>query len=489
MFRAELRGMEQMDIPYFQLDAGSRDLLDEEGNVIEKDFVKTSGYEKVRQRIAALSSVDRRFQLELIHASFVARDFGGPDQPPLFTAMRGAREPDNLLESAWEIARDIEGKAIWNGDEVAWIGHDTLPTSGRLRVQPLGPSLYSGLPGIAIFLAAQFAVDGGLRYRKATLGIARSLRRSLLDSALDRRTVRTSFLATGIGGAVGAGSTIYGLLKAGQILNDEETLDTSLCLSRLLDGDAIRADKKLDVVSGSAGAILSLLALWKYIGEAELLQKAVLCGERLLETRSSEGAWLTAARRPLAGFSHGAAGIGLALLRLNAIAPDVRFLQAAMAAFAYERTLLSPMACDWEDLRDGAKVRYGNAGWCHGAPGIALSRIGALKVVNAEEMELPLRSDLDFGLRYLLEKEIEGSGTVCCGEMGRADVLMEAARYLDRPGLEVLARQRVSSVVAALLPAEERPFVPGFFQGSAGIGYGLLRLIAPGRLPSVLLWE
>src|SRR5208283_2102007 len=179
----------------------------------------------------------------------------------------------------------------------------------------------------------------------------------------------------GIGGASGAGSTIYGLLKAGQILNDEETLDTALCLSRLLDGDAIRVDKNLDVIAGAAGAILSLLALWRQTGETELLEKAAFCGERLLEMRTTEGAWLTTSRRPLAGFSHGAAGIGLALLRLHAAAPDTRFQQAALAGFAYERTLLSQERCNWEDLRDhvtdNAKDHFAAAGWCHGAPGVA----------------------------------------------------------------------------------------------------------------------
>jgi lantibiotic modifying enzyme len=73
--------------------------------------------------------------------------------------------------------------------------------------------------------------------------------------------------------------------------------------------------------------------------------------------------------------------------------------------------------------------------------------------------------------------------------MGRAEVLLEAARYLDRPELEVQAQRRASCVVTGLLPSELRPFIPGFFQGSAGIGYGLLRLAAPDRLPSILLWE
>jgi lantibiotic modifying enzyme len=306
---------------------------------------------------------------------------------------------------------------------------------------------------------------------------------------VDRKTLRTFFLAAGIGGAAGAGSTIYGLLKVGQMLHDQETLDTALSLSRLLDEDAIRADRKLDVIGGAAGAILSLLPLWEQTGEAGLLEKAALCGERLLEMQSPEGAWLTFARRPLAGFSHGAAGIGLALLRLDAAAPDPRFRQAALAGFAYERGLLSPEACNWQDLRDHVKDRLAMASWCHGAPGVVLSRIGALELMPEAELESPLRSDLDFGLRYLAGGEIGKDGAVCCGEMGRAEILLEAARYLGRPELEVAARQRASCVVAGLLPPVERPFVPGFFQGLAGIGYGLLRLHAPERLPSILRWE
>lgn len=342
---------------------------------------------------------------------------------------------------------------------------------------------------MAVFLAAQFVVDGEPEYRRAAVGIARTLRRAFLESATDRKTIRTFFLAAGIGGAAGAGSTVYGLLKAGQILHDEETLDTALRLSRLLDADAIRTDKKLDVMSGAAGAILSLLPLWRQTGEAELLAKALLCGERLLETQGSEGAWLTLASRPLAGFSHGAAGIGLALLRLHAVAPDPRFREAALAGFAYERTLFSPGACNWEDLRDHVTDRLSLASWCHGAPGVALSRIGALKLVAGAEWQEPLRSDLDLALQRLEAGEIGNNGTVCCGEMGRAEILLEAAIYLGRPDLEARARKCASCVAAGLLPLEERPFVAGFFQGLAGIGYGLMRVSAPEHLPSILSWE
>ena len=38
MFRAEVRAMEQMDIPYFQLQTDSRDLLDGDGTVVERNL-------------------------------------------------------------------------------------------------------------------------------------------------------------------------------------------------------------------------------------------------------------------------------------------------------------------------------------------------------------------------------------------------------------------------------------------------------------------
>lgn len=51
--------------------------------------------------------------------------------------------------------------------------------------------------------------------------------------------------------------------------------------------------------------------------------------------------------RPLAGFSHGAAGIALALLRLHASRPEPAFLQAARDGVAFERAVFSPEERNW----------------------------------------------------------------------------------------------------------------------------------------------
>ena len=77
-------------------------------------------------------------------------------------------------------------------------------------------------------------------------------------------------------------------------------------------------------------------------------------------------------------------------------------------------------------------------------------------------------------------------------------MLLAASQKLSRPQLREIARKRATWLVAnaeqagayKLFPNLPRHvFSPSFFQGTAGIGYELLRLAYPELLPSVLLWE
>jgi lantibiotic modifying enzyme len=87
---------------------------------------------------------------------------------------------------------------------------------------------------------------------------------------------------------------------------------------------------------------------------------------------------------------------------------------------------------------------------------------------------------------------------LCCRNLGRVDVLLEAARRLRRRALGEAAPRRAAGLVRiadtagsfqlfANLP--RGVYNPGLFQGMAGIGYELLRLAAPEALPSILFLE
>jgi lantibiotic modifying enzyme len=77
-------------------------------------------------------------------------------------------------------------------------------------------------------------------------------------------------------------------------------------------------------------------------------------------------------------------------------------------------------------------------------------------------------------------------------------VLLVAAQKLLRPNLLETVNKQASWVVERakqlggfhLFPQLPKDvYNPGFFQGTAGIGYEFLRLPYPNLLPSVLLWE
>ena len=84
------------------------------------------------------------------------------------------------------------------------------------------------------------------------------------------------------------------------------------------------------------------------------------------------------------------------------------------------------------------------------------------------------------------------------GNLGRTELLLTAGEVLARPELSETAQALAWRAVARaertggfsihpLLPKQVDS--PSFFQGTAGIGYELLRAARPDLLPSVLMWE
>jgi lantibiotic modifying enzyme len=242
-----------------------------------------------------------------------------------------------------------------------------------------------------------------------------------------------------------------------------------------------------------------LLTLHQRTADPVLLAKAVACGDHLLRTRCGDSgirAWRTRGERPLTGLAHGAAGIALALLRLHAATGHARYRDAAREAIAYERLVYDAAARNWPDYRPAAGSN-GDAGhsvmWCHGAPGIGLARLDGLALDDdpacLREIDAALKTTIDFGLR--------GPDYPCCGNLGRIELLLEAGRRLDRPALCRRATSAAAAVVEraareggfrVIRDRPARSFKPGFFRGVAGIGYQLLRIADPERVPSVLLW-
>jgi type 2 lantibiotic biosynthesis protein LanM len=310
--------------------------------------------------------------------------------------------------------------------------------------------------------------------------------------------------ASNIGIASGVSSVIYALLKMSAFLKDPSFINDAEKVSDILSPEKIRKDQHFDILSGSAGCILGMLALYNHSGHAESLEKAILCGEHLLKnvTKNSDGScgWTTAEKKMLAGFSHGQAGIAYALLKLYEVTGNRAYRDAAMQAIRYENTLYAAEQNNWQDLRafeerkDNGPV-YMSA-WCHGAPGIGMARLAARHLLNDASAEPDIKNAIRETLRAA--RSMAGRDHICCGNMGLADMLLY---FAQKTGDSKLATESAELTAKVLLAAEKRGHFnillgsadhianTGFFQGLSGIGYSMLRQAFPDKFPGILVFE
>ena len=325
------------------------------------------------------------------------------------------------------------------------------------------------------------------------------MRRKLAEITVDPNGAeRLSRL--GIGGLIGLGSLIYSLLQIGKLVGEPALLGESQILAAWMTPERIHADSACDVLYGSAGAILALLALNREapevsVGGCSPLQAAADCARNLLDRQQSFSGGPRAWRSlpglpPLGGFSHGAAGICYALLRLYQQTGEPSLVESADEGFAFERTLYSSERKGWRDPKSTNAARY-SAGWCLGAAGEAVSRLAAREVLATPE----IRAELALGLEIARSAPPEPVDHLCCGMLGRAESLLFAAETLGdgelRRAAEELAREALvrRDKAGSFQWRKEMLgglFDPTFFTGASGVGYSLLRLASPRTLPCVL---
>jgi lantibiotic biosynthesis protein len=401
------------------------------------------------------------------------------------------------LETAHSIGRRIAGQAFWHEDRCNWIGA-SLKTGANgqaaLAYVTLGPDLYDGTSGIAVFLAELGAATGDTDIRRTAMGAMRHA----LSRAGDLPPSRSVGLYSGrIGIALAAA-------RVGRLLACDEFVEGGRGLARPL-GDA---GDEFDLIAGRAGAIVGLITLCELLDEPGLMDSACQLGEALVRTAIKENggwSWSSAKRaksRNLAGLSHGASGPGYALHELSAAVGNPVFFDAAEAAFRYERGLFDSKARNWPDLRDTGAGSSRSASrqfatyWCHGAPGIALARLRAYELTGQDTHHKEAIVGVETTRRFVEAVVMGGVGnySLCHGLAGNAEVLLYGQAVL---GADWMACRRVALGVAEagierfarrgiIWPCGTRGGeTPGLMLGLAGIGMFYLRLGDP-EIPSAL---
>ncbi|MFL5381170.1 MAG: lanthionine synthetase LanC family protein [Longimicrobiaceae bacterium] len=406
-----------------------------------------------------------------------------------------------FLHAAAALGARLCREAVWAGGRCNWVGDAQEPApEGWVVVQrSLGPVLYDGTAGVALFLARLHAATGERPFRTAARG---ALRQAL--GALGR--VGPPVTAAFHSGLTGIA---WALAEAGDALGEGAWTEEAAKLADTVAGVAPNA-QAVDVITGSAGAIPVLLGLARRLERPALAEAAARHGDFLLEAahRGPQGwSWHTLdmpKRADLTGYSHGAAGIAVALLELAAATGEARYREGAEEAFRYEAHAFSPEHGNWPDHRifgDPAAAAalppsYSMA-WCHGAPGIGLSRLRAWRLTGDAARLAEARTALATTVRALQAGLAAGGYgfSLCHGDAGNAELPLLAAEVLGEPKLALTAEQvgwaGIERHGAPALPwpcgVPNGGETPGLMLGLAGIGHFYLRLYDPAAVPSVLL--
>ena len=491
MLDAEGASLSQLDIPRFEMAANSTTLGMGPNTYLDDYFIRP-GVDEFFERWTALSPSDLQIQIAYIRATL---SDPSDTQEKRFTAVTIPRDaaalvPDEAIEAARAIAKTIMDGAI-HGDDgtVTWLTYAYNANSQFWQLHPMGLRLYDGIAGPAVFLAAIAKATGEREFAdlaRAALGVT---------SNLNAKNIETWLLSGGVGAGLGAPSMAYAQLLAGELLDDAKLKHRSLEIVRLLNESHIDADKRLDMLGGAAGCALVMSRVAAATGDPFCLEMACYAGHKLVKAMKPNNtphrAWPTIFSKHLAGYSHGVAGIADALSRLYDTCGNEEFRIAALEGAAYENTLYQPMEKNWTNLlAEQADGTYGPWNtWCHGAPGVALGRIGMLRHIRTTELE----RDLAVALETCGKEELSHLDHACCGNMGRIEPLIEHFRLTgDKASLEKARKLGFQVVKRAAekghyTTGEETTIsVPSFYQGLAGIGYQLLRLASPESFPSVL---
>ena len=422
------------------------------------------------------------------------------------TAATPTKAEGQLLDMAARIGRALCRAAYWHEDRCNWVGRNVreivAPGAPIVPlVTALGPELYGGTAGIALFLATLSGQIDAPNLDRTARG---AIRQALQSAPLVPSKLAASFHSGWIGIA-------YAAASIGQLLDEPELVTEALALAQ----KTMVTDRgaALDVIGGNAGSIAPLLWLAGLPGGAALQGFATDLAEELARAaiRNSDGwSWdpelasgAGMGHVPLCGLAHGASGMGLALMEIGVRLDRRDWIDGGLSAFAYEDGLFDAGRRNWPDLREYPELREERPApsrsfmiaWCHGAAGIGLARLRAYTLLpQHREALLPRIRDAIHATRdHLATFPGRADASPCHGRAGLTELLVAAGCTLDEPHWLDIARESWASLARRRAIADWPCGVasgrntPALMLGYAGIGYGLLRAAAPELTRSILL--
>lgn len=509
----EILQMLYNDIPMFSYNSSEKDLFSGYGNCI-KGYFEKSAIELVEEKLKNMDNHDLLQQKLYIVLSVASTEniaeakVREEKKQEVIRLLRKdiqiSLKEQSILWQCKNIVKKLRESAIYNSDrnKVGWIGVSLMGIEEiKWNVVPLNYDLYNGIGGIAVFLHAFCQTYNDSGCNDMCDAVDNSLD-EYMQSILEYDSIIGS--ENGSGFFTGECSLLNIFLILFQITSDNKYLSRAEKLfkvvkKQIISGVSVSMDN--DIISGLAGTIITVLKLYRFTNKSMYLEIAEKAGDRLLEAakKGDVGIGWSISGQPfiLAGLSHGASGIALALMKLGKFTKKDKYLKAAEYALQEEDSLYSEESGNWVDRRlfqgtTGEEDGRNPATWCHGSGGILLARIKMSQLVP-QEMNSIIKYDIEKAYISLMKYGGKKNQCLCHGNIGNLEILYEYAKFISDYELEKQIDCSIQKAIedsisywdCGLLPNYEHL---GFMLGITGIGYSLLRHVNK-DLPCILALE
>jgi lantibiotic modifying enzyme len=402
-----------------------------------------------------------------------------------------------FINAAFDIGCQFIKNAVWHKDNCTWLGENIQDVYNQksLVYENIGLDIYSGVSGIALFLTQLYRNTEDQIIKEAITGAINTL---IENYSLSPYNLNYHFGKLGI---------ITTILFSAETLGREDWSKFGKANLNMLLQERIE-NFETEILMGISGTISPLLLLWKKYNEDIFINKLREIGDYIIDKANRYDTYWNwdshISDIPLTGYSHGVSGIVKGLLDIYEVTEEAKYLNAAIMGIAYENNFYNAAVKNWVDLREleGANQSSFMVAWCHGAPGIALSRIRAWQLTQdtkyKNEAFIALETTMTQVYTWLNEFPSYSNFSLCHGLAGNADILLtggiemkiptfkNAAYHTGQYGIEKYAQPGIIWPGGLNDPSTNFPIdIPGLMLGNAGIGSFYLRLGNP-ELPPIL---
>ncbi|MGG0901122.1 type 2 lanthipeptide synthetase LanM family protein [Bacillus subtilis] len=494
ILNSEYKDLLTGDVPFFRSSIEHEHLIDSRGkkiyNILEEPPIKT-----VKQKIFNLSKEDLKRQIDFIEMSYISNEKRLKEVTDIKfskAANLNKIKSENWIDEATQIGEFIVENSVcginkkqkdrmWIGPSLEGIEEDIW------NANVLGFDIYNGNSGIALFLGYLGEILNRQDFKQAAIETMRPMQKFISEIKEDHPYL--------IGAFQGISGYFYTLNKLSNLFEDSESRKTTLenisVLSKLG-----KFDKVYDLIGGSLGSLAVMLSIIPNITE-ENNKKEILkishthCDHILSVAKNFEEqiSWPGKYSAAYSGFSHGNSGFIAYLYKFFKLTNDEQLLEVIQRALRFERRLYSEDHNNWYTTENKDKLANG---WCHGAPGILLSKL--ILKDNGFEDEY-IEKEISTAIDSSIHNGIGNNPTYCHGDLGVLSILNYASDLTNNINLKNRCLRTYQDLFENVLAKKWRKKdlvctrSYSLMIGLSGIGYSMIKNYAPEIVPNFLWLE